>query len=439
MSTAVKPQLASSFRTVRSRTLEIVAPLEIEDYVVQTAPFMSPPRWHLGHTTWFFEMVLKDNLPGYKLFCEPYLYFFNSYYERFGSRIRKEHRGTKSRPTVEQTLEYRRYVDEAMLRLLGTLSGHRDPQRVETLTVLGLEHEMQHQELLVYDIKHLLCDIYMPDLAPAPSNAVAVSGSAEIEGGLFELGFGGSGFDGFAFDNEKPAHLVYLQNYAIDRIPVTTGEYLNFIMDGGYQDYRWWHSEGWNWIEKEEWEGPLYWEREGDEWFVRDFTGLHRVEQKAGEPVSHVSFFEAAAYSKWAGKRLPTEAEWEKAATGIPGANIKQQFPWGSTGPDKTRSNLFENRLWTTAPAGSYPDGQSQYGCHQMIGDVWEWTSSDYAPYPGFKSEFDEYNDKWFVGQKVLRGGCYATPQSHIRTTYRNFFYPHERWMISGFRCARDQ
>jgi ergothioneine biosynthesis protein EgtB len=435
MYTAVKPQLASSFQTVRSRTLELVAPLEIEDYVVQTAPFMSPPRWHIGHTTWFFEVVLRENLPGYKVFCEPYLYYFNSYYERFGSRIRKEQRGTKSRPTVEQTLAYRSYVDEAMVRLLDTMSRHRDSHRVETLTMLGLEHEMQHQELLVYDIKHLLCDLYNPRRAASPRQATSISGMAEVRGGLFELGFGDSGF---AFDNEKRAHLVHLQDYAIDRAPVTNGEYLDFIKDGGYQDYRWWHTEGWSWVEKEGWEAPLYWERDGDEWLIRDFNGLFPIEQKSGDPVSHISFLEAAAYAKWAGKRLPTEAEWEKAASGIPGGSSKRKFPWGESNPDETLANLFENGLWSTAPVGSYPDGQSQHGCHQMIGDVWEWTSSDYVAYPGFKCEFDEYNDKWFVGQKVLRGGCYATPRSHIRTTYRNFFYPHERWMISGIRCARD-
>jgi len=181
----------------------------------------------------------------------------------------------------------------------------------------------------------------------------------------------------------------------------------------------------------------VYWERDG-EWMIRDFAGLHRAVDKAHEPVSHVSFLESSAFAKWAGKRLPTEAEWEKAAMLSSSSNLKQKFPWGEATPDQSNANLFENGLWSVAPIGAFPQGQTARGCHQMIGDVWEWTTSDYVPYPGFKSEFDEYNDKWFVGQKVLRGGSFATPQLHIRSTYRNFFYPHERWTIAGFRCAKD-
>ena len=274
---------------------------------------------------------------------------------------------------------------------------------------------------------------------------------AEIEGGLFWLGYDARGssptvrkgsrnlpnYD-FAFDNEKPAHQVFLQDYALDRALVSNGNFLEFIRDRGYQDFRWWFSEGWEVINREKWQAPLYWELHDGEWMIRDFAGLHPASSKADEPVSHVSFFEASAFAKWAGKRLPTEAEWEKAATFEPNTNEFRTFPWGAEPIDESKGNLFENGLWSPAPIGSFPAGQNAFGCHQMIGDVWEWTTSDYVPYPGFKSEFDEYNDKWFVNQKVLRGGSYATPQVHIRSTYRNFFHAHERWMTSGFRCAKD-
>ncbi len=218
---------------------------------------------------------------------------------------------------------------------------------------------------------------------------------------------------------------------------MSVGEYLEFINDGGYQDFHWWHSAGWEKVNTELWQAPLYWERYGDEWMIRDFAGLQLATDKQNEPVSHVSFLEASAYAKWAGKRLPTEAEWEKAATFSATENKKKSFPWGETTPDETHANLFENGLWAVAAIGSFPASTTDYGCQQLIGDVWEWTTSDYVPYPGFKSDFDEYNDKWFVGQKVLRGGSFATPQIHIRSTYRNFFRPEERWMIAGFRGAK--
>jgi ergothioneine biosynthesis protein EgtB len=432
-SRGVIAQHAELYDTVRARTTGIVAPLEIEDYVVQTAPYMSPPRWHLGHTTWFFEMILKDYVPGYRVHSQDYLYYFNSYYEKFGSRIDKGRRGTKSRPTVRETIEYRRLVDERMQGLFASLDCSPGSREVLRLVRLGLEHEMQHQELMVYDIKHLLADLYRPPAAIPGPPGQPVSGMVEIERGLFELGYSG---DGFAYDNEKPRHLVYLQDYRIARAPVTNGEYLEFIRAGGYRDYNWWHSEGWAALHQEAWEAPLYWECVDGQWMIRDFSGLNMVESKSGEPVCHISFFEASAYAKWCGKRLPTEAEWEKAACFDPETQTKRALPWGNTPPSSGTANLFESAVWGVAPVGAYPEGQSAYGCHQMIGDVWEWTVSDYSPYPGFKSEFDEYNDKWFVGQKVLRGGCFATPRSHIRSTYRNFFGPHERWMVAGLRLA---
>jgi len=440
--------ISDLYQSVRARTLEIVAPLEIEDYVIQTAEFMSPPRWHIGHTSWFFETVLQKFQPGYKPWSDDFLFYFNSYYEGFGARIERPKRGTRSRPTVRETKQYRAHIDEQMARFIQSVSDRDDAETILSIVRLGLEHEMQHQELLVYDIKHLLCDQFDASMKPAPPSVEKVTGMAEIEGGLFELGYsGGIGVPPmnhaqdaratFAWDNEKPQHKVYLEDFAIDRALVSNGDYLEFMNAGGYQDFRWWHSAGWEKVNTEHWQAPLYWEQHDGEWMIRDFGGLHCAADRANEPVSHVSFLEASAYAKWAGKRLPTEAEWEKAAMFSPSVNSKRSFPWGEEEPDETRGNLFENGLWAVASIGSFPKGSNESGCQQMIGDVWEWTTSDYTPYPGFKSDFDEYNDKWFVGQKVLRGGSFATPRSHIRATYRNFFYPHERWMIAGFRCAK--
>ena len=470
---------ADLYRSVRARTLEIVAPLEIEDYVIQTAEFMSPPRWHIGHTSWFFETVLRKYQAGYKVYSDEFLFYFNSYYEGFGERIERQKRGTRSRPTVAETKKYRAHIDEQMACFIASVSDRDEAQEILSIVRLGLEHEMQHQELLVYDIKHLLCDQFDVSMKTAPRSIKSVSGMVEIDGGLFDLGYGergssptvreGSEKSGvgpphskdFAWDNEKPQHKVFLQDFSIDRAPVSVGEYLEFLNAGGYKDFRWWHSAGWEKVNTENWLAPLYWEQHDGEWMIRDFGGLHPAKEKMNEPVSHVSFLEASAYAKWAGKRLPTEAEWEKAATvakpvSLPRANPSpsgrgqgecgeaiamgsiRAFPWGDASPDEAKANLFENGFWNVTPIGSFPEGQNAHGCHQMIGDVWEWTTSDYTPYPGFKSEFDEYNDKWFVGQKVLRGGSFATPQIHIRSTYRNFFYPHERWMIAGFRCAKD-
>jgi len=442
--------IANLYQQVRARTLEIVAPLEIEDYVIQTAEFMSPPRWHIGHTSWFFETVLQKYQPGYKIYSEEFLFYFNSYYEGFGQRIERPKRGTRSRPTVAETKSYRAHIDEQMAQFIEKVSDRDDAGEILAIVRLGLEHEMQHQELLVYDIKHLLCDQFDAAISAAPLSIEAVSGMAEVEGGLFELGYGSARRDAgeppagmralpFAWDNEKPQHKVFLEDFLIDRAPVSNGDYLEFMNAGGYQDFRWWHSAGWEKVNQDGWQAPLYWEQRAGEWMIRDFAGLHRVADKLNEPVYHVSFLEASAYAKWAGKRLPTEAEWEKAASFSAALNAKREFPWGDTPPDRSLGNLFENGLWSVAPIGSFPEGKSAYLCQQMIGDVWEWTTSDYTPYPGFKSEFDEYNDKWFVGQKVLRGGSFATPRAHIRTTYRNFFHPEERWMVSGFRCAQDK
>src|SRR5436190_13398286 len=300
------------YQSVRARTLEIVAPLEIEDYVIQTAEFMSPPRWHIGHTSWFFETVLQKFQPGYKPWSDDFLFYFNSYYEGFGSRIERPKRGTRSRPTVRETVRYRQHIDEQMTRFLERVSDRDDAETILSIVRLGLEHEMQHQELLVYDIKHLLCDQFDAPIAPAPVSIEPVSGMAEVEGGLFEMGYGSTsgGESGtsptvressisksgdksphsknydFAFDNEKPRHKVFLQDFLIDRALVTNGDYLEFMNAGGYQDFRWWHSAGWEMVNQEQWQAPLYWELRDGEWKIRDFAGLHNVADKLNEPVS---------------------------------------------------------------------------------------------------------------------------------------------------------
>src|SRR2546421_3438420 len=331
---------------------------------------MSPPRWHIGHTSWFFETVLQKYRAGYKPYSDDFLFYFNSYYEGFGARIERPKRGTRSRPTVADTRKYRAHIDEQMSRFIEDVSARNDADAILKIVRLGLEHEMQHQELLVYDIKHLLCDQFDAPLKTAPPSIANVSGMVEVEGGLFELGYGSSmgvprmthaqdARATFAWDNEKPAHKVWLEDFAIDRAPVSVGDYLEFVHVGGYADFRWWHSVGWEKVNTEHWQAPLYWEQIDGEWMIRDFAGLHRASDKANEPVSHVSFLEASAFVKWAGKRLPTEAEWEKAATLSASGNTKQNFPWGDATPDESRGNLFENGLWSVAPIGAFPRGQT--------------------------------------------------------------------------------
>jgi ergothioneine biosynthesis protein EgtB len=450
---SIQSSLRKDFTTVRAATLEICQPLAIEDYVIQTAPFMSPPRWHLGHTSWFFEMLLTRFMPEYKVYSEAFLFYFNSYYEGFGARINRQKRGAVSRPTVQETMLYRSRVDGHIQILLERLPHLAEATEAARLLRLGLEHEMQHQELLVYDIKNLLMDEYkpvtllpMPNAVPHLANHDNLHGSLQSEiritGGIAELG-ANADENTFAWDNEMPRHKTYLQDYAIDKRLVTNAEYLEFMRSGAYTDYRWWLSSAWEWLKTDDVHAPMYWERveqdEGSAWHIRDYRGLRSADNN--EPVAHISYYEAAAYAKWVGKRLPTEAEWEHACTFDPAVGRKMYFPWGdqegSSGAAPLRANLFENRLWCPAEAGSFAGGVSPLGAWQMIGDLWEWTSSDYAPYPGFTSHFDEYNDKWFIGQKVMRGGSYATPTASIRATYRNFFNPQERWMTSGFRCAR--
>jgi len=262
----------------------------------------------------------------------------------------------------------------------------------------------------------------------------------KIPGGIFEMGFDDKNCDiPFWYDVEAPLHKTYFNDYYIDAIPVTNGDYLQFIEDGGYDDFRFWLSDGWEVVRREKWQAPLYWEKDDSGvWAKSDFRGKNKLTDISDEPVINVSYYEAWAFARWAGKRLPIEAEWEKAASWDDDAGVKRLFPWGENIPDDTTANLFESLLWQPAPVGSYEKGKSYYGCYQMVSDIWEWTSSEFMPYPGFKSGFAEYNDKWFGNQKVLRGGSFATSREQTRNTYRNFFRCPERWMFAGFRCVKD-
>ena len=432
--TALEPTTKSildSFNETRARTLEIVQTLERDDFVVQTAYYMSPPKWHLGHVSWLYEVILSKLTTDYEFYSKEFSEYLNSYYHQFGEPYDKGKRGIMSRPTVEEIFEYFQVVNQ---RVTSYLEKNSISNKANQLLTMGLHHECQHQELLVYDLQHLLADEYKPvktNSPPTPANVEVKS--IAISGGLYTLGYHG---EEFCYDIELPEHKVFLNDYRIDAFPVTNEQYLSFIEDGGYEDFRYWLSDGWDAIQKNNWKAPMYWEKENDRWIVRDFLGKRRINPK--QPVCHVSFYEADAYCRWAGKRLPSEAEWEKAACWNEDKMRKTIFPWGNDAPNEKNANLLESYLWNTSEIGSYPDGKSSYGCHQMIGDVWEWTSSEYVGYPGFKTGFSEYNDKWFTNQKVLRGGSFGTPRMSIRGSYRNFFRLDERWLFSGFRCTED-
>jgi len=436
--------LFERYLAVRRRTEALCSTLETEDFVVQTAEFMSPPRWHLGHSTWLFETLLRQCKPGLEPYREDFAFYFNSYYWRFGERIERGRRGTRSRPTVRETMAYREVIDGRVFDFLQTpLAGEEDARRL-SLFRMGVEHEQQHQELLVWDILHLLGDVFrkpaLPDAVALPTTKgrdVLGAGSApapvHTEGGLFEMGWGGKDF---SWDNERPRHTVYLRPVLWDPTPVTIGDWLLFMEDGGYERSALWLQDGHNTCQREKWQSPLYWEKEDGEWHIRDFGGHVRARDRASHPVSHVSWYEACAYAKWCGKRLPTESEWEHAATTECGVAGRRE----TSGADPTQGNFLETNLFGTSPCGHLrvTDGAHPARIHDLLGNVWEWTSSDYGAFPGFRSDFDEYNDKFFANQRVLRGGSWATPASHIRVTYRNFFYPQERWMTSGVRCVRD-
>jgi ergothioneine biosynthesis protein EgtB len=410
---AVIDQLAERFSGVRSLTEVLAAPLSAEDQAAQSMPDASPTKWHQAHTTWFFEtFILGPNLPGYEPFHPAFGYLFNSYYEAVGARHPRPIRGLLTRPSLEEVRAYRTHVDASMQHLL---AGRID-ESTSSLVELGLNHEQQHQELLLMDIKHLFsCNPLRPSYRSRrdeTANRAHPLSWREFDGGVVEIGHDG---EGFAFDNESPRHHAYLEPYALADRPVTCGEWLEFIADGGYARAEFWLSEGWNTVMTERWQAPLYWSMGDDGWEIFTLAGARPVDPN--EPVCHVSLFEADAFARWAGARLPSESEWELAAAEVP--------PLGQ---------LLD--IDTLHPRSvSDPDSAG------LFGDVWEWTSSAYQPYPGFVTApgaVGEYNGKFMVNQYVLRGGCCATPADHIRATYRNFFPAASRWAFSGVRLAKD-
>ncbi len=412
------------FRLVRAATLVLSEPLSPEDYVVQSMPDASPAKWHLAHTTWFFEeFVLQQAVPGYKFHDEQFRYLFNSYYNTVGPMHSRPHRGLLSRPTVQQVMAYRAVIDERMHALL-----QRDDlsPEIQNVITLGLNHEQQHQELLLTDLKHLFsCNPLLPAYVRergerAATHAARPAGSSpaltfkSFDGGLIEIGYPGGGF---CFDNELPRHRTYTEPFRLANRTITNGEYVEFIRAGGYENPVHWLSDGWATVQREGWQRPIYWSQSLDAEFT--LTGLRGL--NPGTPACHLSYYEADAFAHWAGARLPTEAEWELATNDAP-----------------LRGNFVENRRWHPEPPALSPTTSPLL---QMFGDVWEWTQSAYAPYPGFKAAkgaLGEYNGKFMVNQQVLRGGSCATPASHIRASYRNFFGPAARWQFTGLRLAKD-
>ncbi len=419
--TKSRETLKAQYESVRAFTGALCESLGTEDYVVQSMPDVSPTKWHLAHTSWFFEtFVLKTLLPGYEPFHPAYAYLFNSYYVQAGDRFYRPHRGLLSRPTVKEILTYRRFVDEYVGKVFAEADDAAFASAAPVLE-LGLHHEQQHQELLLTDIKHVfsvnpLKPVYRPARHAASTKAPTLTWVPYHEG-LHWIGHSG---EGFAYDNEAPRHRVFLRSYALASRPVTNGEYLTFLEDGGYDRQELWLSDGWDRAAAEGWRAPLYWEKREDGWWMFTLSGMRPVDMQ--EPVCHVSFYEADAYARWAGARLPTEAEWETAAV--------------ASGARSAGGFVEDGRFHPSAASGS-ADGP----LGQMFGDVWEWTASPYTGYPGYrppKGVLGEYNGKFMSGQMVLRGGSCATSRAHIRPTYRNFFAQHCRWQFMGFRLAKE-
>lgn len=437
--------LLSEFNRVRKNSLKLFKPLRIEDAVMQSNPFGSPPNWHLAHVTWFYQKVLEKHHKKLSDSKNVNLDYLNSYYQQFRKILPKGERGRYPRPTVQDTLGYRAYVEKEVISFLKEEQGLTEELIYDIQ--LANQHEMQHQELMIYDLQHYFNRFSQPDDNYNPTTFRSTRAfhrekqmqshgeMVAIGEGIYELGFNGNGF---CYDNELPEHKIYLQSYKIDINPVTNGEYLKFIEDKGYEEFSYWLADGWDLVQEQKWNAPLYWiyDDKQDKWMKKDFRGLREI--NPNEPVTNVSYYEADAYSRWLGKRIPSEAEWEKAASWNEDEQKKNPYPWGDDIPTTKHANLLESYIWGPSDVGSFPDGRSHYGCYHMIGDVWEWTSSEYTLYPGFRPKFSEYTDKWAINQKVLRGGCFATPVHQIRNSYRNYFKPHERILFSGFRCAID-
>lgn len=418
-------RLTRAFTETRDRTEALAAVLEVEDQVVQTAPFVSPTKWHRAHTTWFFEtFVLRPHLPGHQPVDPAYEYLFNSYYEQVGPPYPRERRGLLTRPTVEEVGDYRAAVDRSIVELL-TAAPDSVRDRIAPIIELGVNHEQQHQELLLMDIKHVfwtnpLRPTYRIGAAPATAVDPQPPRWVDIDTGSghrVTIGWDGRGF---AYDNEGPRHDVLVAPFSIANRPVTEGDWLEFMADGGYERPELWLSAGWGVVQAQGWNAPLYWERDaGDDWTVFTLGGTRPVDPAT--PVVHVSHYEADAYATWAGARLPTESEWEttvrRADAGDPAGDL-------------------ETGILHPRPAPATIDGVGQ-----LRGDGWEWTASAYLPYPGYRSPegaIGEYNGKFMSGQMVLRGGAPVTPRGHSRPTYRNFFHPGERWAFTTVRLARD-
>ena len=424
-STASQPiageNLLRRYAQVRNFTMRICETLSAEDCTVQSMPDVSPTRWHLAHTTWFFETFILQHQSGYRPFSPQFAVLFNSYYNAVGAQFPRPRRGLLSRPSQQQVIDYRRHVDECVLQALERAISSRgagdDCSAVCKVLELGLQHEQQHQELLLTDIKHVLsCNPLAPVFREGRWREAAAGDSdwVDFDEGLYEVGHAGNGF---AYDNESPRHRVFLERCAVATRNVTSGEYIDFIEDGGYRRPELWLSEGWNTVQAECWEAPLYWLQQGGQWQHFTLAGLKPVD--VHRPVCHISYFEAEAFARWAGYRLPTEAEWEVATAGRP-----------------TRGHFADSLL--DAGEAIHPLGSLDEPL--AFGDVWQWTASPYVAYPGYRppdGALGEYNGKFMCNQFVLRGGSCATHSSHIRATYRNFFPPDARWQFSGVRLAK--
>ena len=426
--------LRDRFHQIRKFTNALCAGLEPEDCVVQSMPDVSPTKWHLAHTTWFFEtFILKKFVPAYRAEIPEYAYLFNSYYNAAGDMHRRDLRGLISRPTVSQARRYRASIDSHIDDLLSNVDQNLLDE-IEALLILGIHHEQQHQELLITDIKHVfaqnpLYPVFREPKTGGRSSATPGSQSSplqfiDFEERIVDIGYDG---DGFAYDNEGPQHQALVPAFSLATRPVTNGEYIAFIEDSGYTRPEFWLSLGWMTVNEQRWTAPLYWTKREGVWWNFTLSGLRPVDQS--EPVTHVSYFEADAYTNWAGARLPTEFEWEHAALSCP-----------------IEGNFVETELFHPKPAPRQAGSLSaETGkmpvLQQMFGDVWEWTRSAYSPYPGYHAvpgALGEYNGKFMCNQYVLRGGSCATSRTHIRRTYRNFFQPEKRWQFTGIRLARD-
>lgn len=418
-----KEALYQNFQTVRQQTNTLCQPLAIEDYVIQSIEDVSPPKWHLAHTTWFFEtFVLAKYLTGYQSFDSSFRYLFNSYYQGIGLPFPRAKRGLLSRPTVATIYAYREHVDHAIAALLKEAPAELLLE-LHPLIILGLQHEQQHQELLLMDIKHNFAidpnfPCYTRSTEPSTSSISPTLRFIETEGGLIDIGYKQGDF---CFDNELPVHKKFLTPYAVASQLVTNSEYLTFINEGGYQNPRWWLADGWDCVLKNHWQAPFYWHSQDNEWLIFTLNGLKQLDER--EPVSHISFYEADAYARWYGARLPLEEEWEHFV------DLHSM--------DIAKANLMESGLFHPQAASNEKDSLPQ----QFFGELWEWTASAYSAYPGYtplSGEPGEYNGKFMTNQMVLRGGSCVTPAAHIRSSYRNFFQPEKRWQFSGIRLAKS-